>query len=305
MQVDMKQLFAISLASAVAVFTYLAVTSYKDADPQPDRSAQSSDIRKVVSPPLPTDLTFAGEAVPVDQEDVYERLDRELIINVYWPSTTLAALKRSGKYFPTIERILAEEGVPEDFKYLAVAESHLKNVISPAGARGVWQFMSRTGKHFGLEINEEVDERYHIEKATRAACQYLKGAHKKFGSWTLAAASYNMGEPRLERYLKEQQVSSYYDVHLSQETLRYVFRIIALKAIFESPNTYGFHLEAEDAYAPQEFAVVTTNEPITSLIDFAIKYGTTYRMLKVYNPWLLDDHLPNSSGKTYEIKVPK
>lgn len=302
----MKPLLALSLASAVSVFTFLVITSYKDADPSTYPSPQErTTIRKVVSPPVPNDLTFAGEAIPIDHEDVYERLDRELIINVYWPSTTLAALKRAGKYFPTIERILAEEGIPDDFKYLAVAESHLKNAISPAGARGIWQFMERTGEYYGLEINDEVDERYHIEKATRAACQYLKGAHKKFGNWTLAAAAYNMGEPRLAKYLKEQQVTSYYDVHLSQETLRYVFRIIALKAIFEAPEDYGFYLNEGDSYPPLSFATVTVEESIPSLIDFAIKYGTTYRMLKVYNPWLLDDHLTNSSAKTYEIHVPQ
>lgn len=303
----MKKLsiFSVSLA---AIMTFAFFSSYKGPDEKQsqEEKIESNRYGTIRAVELPESISFAGESVPMDNFDAKERLDREMIINVYWPSTALANMKRSGRYFPMIEAILAEHGVPQDFKYLAIAESGLKNATSSAGAKGIWQFMSKTAKYYGMVIDDEVDERYNIEKATESACKYLKGAHKKFGSWTLAAASYNMGEPRLQRMLEEQHVSSYYDVHLSEETLRYVFRIIAIKEIYSNKEKYGFDLRAEELYKPfDNYSILQVDKPIENLSDFAQKYGTNYRMLKIYNPWLKKPYLRNKSGKIYKIKIPK
>ena len=298
-------IFTVSLAALV---TFAFFSSYKQPDKVKDdvSKQEKEEAPRYRSIDIPSSIAFAGESVPLENFDAKERLDREMIINAYWPSIALANMKRAGRYFPVIEPILAEHGIPNDFKYLAVAESGLKHATSPAGAKGVWQFMKKTGVYYGLVIDEEVDERYNVEKATVAACKYLKGAHKKFGSWTLAAASYNMGEPRLKRYLKEQHVDSYYDVHLSEETLRYVFRIIAIKEIYNNKEKYGFELNSEDLYKPlTEYSVLEVKEPVLSLADFATKYGTNYRMLKIYNPWLRKPYLKNKYKKTYKIKIPK
>jgi hypothetical protein len=249
---------------------------------------------------------FAGEAVPLDNFDARERLDRELTVNTYWQSSTMLAMKSTRRYFPTIERILKEEGVPEDFKYLAVAESSLRNAVSSAGAKGVWQFMRDTGRGYGLEINEEVDERYHLEKATRSAARYLKDYHRRFGSWTLAAAAYNMGGPRLGSEMEKQRAANYYELNLNEETARYVFRVIALKEILRRPRDFGFFLEEEDYYpALDRTRTVTVSGPIASWGDFARQNGCNYRLLKIYNPWLISDKLANADKKTYEIKVPE
>ncbi len=195
---------------------------------------------------VPTDLNFAGEQLPLDNPDIYERMDRELLVNTYWQSNGLLMFKRAQKYFPIIEPILKENGIPEDFKYLAVIESGLTNAVSPAGARGFWQIMKTTGRENGLEINSNVDERYHLEKATKVACKYLKEAKSKFGNWTLAAASYNAGKAGIGRRLEEQSVSDYYDLLLGEETGRYMFRIVALKEILTNAEKYGFNFREKD-----------------------------------------------------------
>ncbi len=248
---------------------------------------------------------FAGEALPMDNFDVRQRLDKELISNSYRHSNTMLYLKSMYQYFPEIERILKKNGLPEDFKYLAVAESGLANEVSPAGARGFWQFMAPTAKHYGLEMSAQVDERYHLAKATEAACRYLKDYYQQFGSWTLAAAAYNMGGPSLKKSLAEQKGTSYYDLNLNAETNRYVFRIVALKEIMSSPEKYGFYLESSEGYAPLDaYRELTIDTSIADLGQFAIDNGTTYRMLKVYNPWLITNSLSNPSGKTYIIRLP-
>ncbi len=250
--------------------------------------------------------TFAGEKVPVENSDVFERLDRELLVNSYWHSSTVLNIKSAHRYFPVIEKILAEQGVPDDFKYLAVAESNLRNETSPAGAKGVWQFLKSIGQHYGLEINNEVDERFHIEKATLAACKYLKEYNRKYGNWTLAAAAYNMGSTKLSRALNDQKAESYYDLNLSAETNRYLFRIIALKEILTHPEDYGFYIPENERYQPQKnIRVVEVDGPINNLGDFAKKNGISYRTLKVYNPWLLTHQLSNPHRKTYQIQLPE
>ena len=249
---------------------------------------------------------YAGEPLPMDNFDVVERLDREILRNSYYHSNTLLILKRLQRYFPVIEPILAEEGVPNDLKYLAVIESDLTHAKSPAGARGMWQFLRGTAGDYGLRVNKEVDERYHVEKATRAACKYLKKYKEKFGSWTLAAAAYNMGARGLQSEITAQKFDNYYDLNLNQETGRYVFRIVAIKEILNNPENYGFVINSDEKYPPfDSYSTVEVKGAILNLGDFAKKYGTTYRMIKVYNPWLISNKLTNSEMKTYYIKIPK
>jgi hypothetical protein len=248
---------------------------------------------------------FAGEPVPMDNFDAKERLDRELTVNTYWHSSTVINLKNTYKYFPLIEKILAENEVPDDFKYLAVAESNLRNATSPAGAKGFWQFMKPTAEYYGLEVNSEVDERYHIEKATIAACEYIKGYKKRFGDWSLSAAAYNMGGTRLAKEMKQQRANNYYDLNLNLETSRYLFRLIAIKEIYSNPQEFGIYVGKEDGYAPlDDYRIVEVNTPIANWGDFAQEQGISYRMLKVYNPWLISSKLSNRARKTYEIKIP-
>ena len=270
-------------------------------------SKGGSDIAQVIKAVnLNKEFSFAGEAFPMDNFDVRERLDRELSRNTYWHSNTLLNIKKANKYFPTMERILAEHGVPEDFKYLAVAESDLRNAVSPAGAKGFWQFMKPTGKQYGLEIGSEVDERYHLEKSTVAFCKYMKSNKKRFGSWLLAAAAYNMGGTRLAKDVKLQRGNSYFDLNLNQETSRYVFRLVALKEIMTNPQEFGFYIEQDQMYQPMnDYAQVEVSKSVANWGDFAQKYGTNYRMLKVLNPWLVSSSMSNKSGKKYMVRVPK
>jgi hypothetical protein len=258
----------------------------------------------VYSVSIPDSVSFAGETAPTGIFYVREYLDRELTVNTFWHSATILLLKRAHRWFPLIEPILEKEGIPDDFKYLALIESGLENVTSPAGAIGFWQFLKTTAREKGLEVNDFVDERYHVEKSTKAACRYLKDAHKKFGNWTLVAASYNTGVARISEELKKQKADNYYDLMLSIETTRYVFRILAIKTIFLEKEKYGFYLKNEDLYPPVPTTTVTVTTPITNLVDYAISQGITYKTLKYFNPWLRDNQLPNVSGKEYEIKIP-
>lgn len=254
---------------------------------------------------IPEDISFAGEDLPLKDPEIKERLDRELLVNTYWQSQTMLFYKRAHKYFPEIEPILKKHGIPEDFKYLALIESGLTNIVSPAGATGFWQIMEGTGKQYGLEINKEVDERYHVVKSTEAACKYLKEAYEEFGSWTLAAASYNLGISGVKNQLERQVGQSYYDLTLNTETGRYVFRIIAMKDIMENPDKYGFHFREKDLYQPIPTNKVVVDTSVESFGKFAQQFNINYRILKYHNPWLRYDYLPNSSGKKYLIEIPK
>ncbi len=253
---------------------------------------------------FPTSVDFAGEATPLEISDVRERFERELLVNSNLDATTLLIIKRSGRAFPIIEPILKRYGVPDDFKYLAVAESGLMNATSSAGAKGFWQFMPNTAKEMGMEVNETVDERYHLQKSTELACRYLLSAKEKFGSWTLAAASYNGGVNGVSRQIVNQKVSSYYDVLLTDETARYVFRILALKEIMKNPAKYGFQISPEDLYKNLPSKIVTVDSTVTNLADFAIAQGINYKILKIHNPWLRDTKLTNPNKKVYEIEIP-
>jgi len=254
---------------------------------------------------LPENIFFAKERVPLEDPEVYERLDKEMLVNTYWQSNGLLVLKRANRFLPEIERILKEEGVPEDFKYLAIVESGLTQVVSPAGATGFWQILKETAIEKKLEVNDYVDERYHIEKSTRAACRYLKEAHGRFGSWTLAAASYNMGMNGLARQLERQRVSDYYSLLLNNETSRYMFRILAVKQIIEDPEYFGFHLRKKDLYNTLSVSKVEIDTSITDLVGFAESYSINYKTLKYFNPWLRETYLKNPLGKKYVILLPK
>ncbi|MCL2436046.1 MAG: lytic transglycosylase domain-containing protein [Lentimicrobiaceae bacterium] len=258
----------------------------------------------LVSPPLPDQIDFCGEKVPLHLYWVKEGLDRELTIQCYQHSRTLQTLKRSTRFFPVIEKILKEENVPDDLKYLCIAESNLENVVSPAKAAGFWQFMEATGKSYGLEINEHVDERYHLEKATRAACVYLKKLKNQFGSWSLAAAAYNMGENGLLKNMNEQQVDSYWDLFLNQETSRYVNRCVAYKLIFENQELYNIQIADHEFYKPIHYKELIVVKSIEDLRTYCTKNNILYRQIKELNPWLRSTKLLVHGGKSYTIKVP-
>lgn len=257
-----------------------------------------------ISYDLPTNLTFAGEPVPVDIPDVYERLDKELQINVYLHSSTIFLIKRANRWLPQMQEILRKHNIPDDFKYLPLIESGLLNDVSPKQAVGFWQILKTSGRELGLEVEKEVDERYDPLKATEAACKYLNNAYKKFGNWTLVAASYNRGISGVGRALEKQQVDSFYDLHLVDETSRYVFRILAIKEIIENPVKYGFNVNARHLYQSEPLRYIEIKETIPDLIRFANQQGINYKLLKRYNPWLRDDRLTVRRGKVYRIALP-
>ena len=256
--------------------------------------------------PIPEKLDFAGEPMPLSNPDIKERMDRELLVNTYWQSNGLLLFKRANKYFPIIEPLLKEYGIPDDFKYLAVAESGLQNNRSPAGAAGFWHFMKGTGEEYGLEINAYVDERYNIEIATRVAAEYLTKAKERFGSWTLAAAAYNAGSAGISNQQNRQQATaSYYDLLLNDETSRYVFRIVALKEILSNPQKYGFNFRENDLHTLIPTYKVKVDTAVTNFATFAKKFDINYKILKIHNPWLRDNFLKNASGKEYYIEIPE
>lgn len=260
---------------------------------------------KVFALDLPLNLEFAGEKVPMNNFDVRESLDRELLVCTYFQSQTLLVHKRANRWFPIIEPILKKNGIPDDFKYLAVIESNLSNVISPAGATGYWQILEATGKKYNLEITEEVDERYNVEKSTEAACRYLKEAYQTLGNWTLAAASYNMGIEGISKQVQSQKQSNYYNLLLNQETARYLFRILSAKEILLHPKKYGYNFRKRDVYSFIPTSRLTVDSSITNLTDFALGQGVNYKILKIFNPWLRKNYLSNKTKKSYTILLPK
>lgn len=300
-----KNLLAATGMLTLIMVGFLALNSFTTAE------EEESILEKLLSLPqqihaIPHQdrVVFAGETIPMNV-DTRERLDRELTVNSYYHSSTLLNLKLAAKYFPILEPILREQGVPDDFKYLAVAESGLRNAVSPAGARGLWQIMRGTAKDLGLEVNKEVDERYHVEKATVAACKYIKRLHKRFGSWTLASAAYNMGPTNLSKALKQQKTNSYFDLNINQETSRYVFRLAALKQIMERPSDFGFHIQESEKYESLDNTYqVEVNKSISNWADFAGDHGISYKILKYYNPWLRDSKL-TVKNNTYLVKIPR
>lgn len=259
---------------------------------------------KVYSLNLPSKLIFAGEDVPLNQFDVRESLDRELLLNTYWQSQSILLHKRAYRWFQKISPILKSNGIPDDFKYLALIESGFTNAVSPSGASGFWQFLDKTAVNYGLIVNDNIDERYHVQKSTEAACRYFKEAYKKFGNWTLVAASYNMGINGLGKQVETQKVNSYYDLLLNQETARYIFRILAIKEILENPQKYGFVLRKKDLYPQIPIQQLQIDSSITNIANFSQQLGLNYKLIKLLNPWLRQNTLENKENKNFIIEVP-
>lgn len=292
--------FWIKILPSLSLFALVFILFFagERLNPAPKKSINTS------IPEIPSEISFAGEKVPLEIYDVKERLDREVLVNTFWHSQTLVLLKKSKRYLDIIEPILKEEGVPDDFKYLCMAESGLANVVSPSNAAGFWQFLEGTAKQYGLEVNDEVDERYDLEKATRAACKYLKNSFDTLKSWALVAASYNMGLNGVMNSLRDQEVDSYYDLHLNTETSRYVFRLIAIKLIHKNPEEFHFTLKPSDYYPAYKTKSIEVDYEITSLAKFARLNGTNYKTLKILNPWLRKPYLKNKDKKVYKILLP-
>ena len=283
------------------VFNY---TEKNFSVPTENEVSDTLSFLPIVPVRLSVNLNFCGEKVPLTDWDVRERMEREMLVNIYYQSNTIQYLKLSRRYFSEIEKTLKEEGVPDDFKYLALAESGLRNITSPAKAVGFWQFIKETGIRYGLESNEYIDMRYDTKNSTIAACNYLKEAYNRFGNWTMAAASYNMGQAGLQSDANFQQSNNYYDLLLNLETSRYIFRIVALKEICQHPEKYGFHLEDDDLYKPIPYTIVTVDSSISNLVAFAQQYGTNYKMIKLMNPWIQGHSFVNKLNKPYDIKIP-
>jgi len=300
----MKTLKKISLLPLIILINTLFISMLASfSDPQ----IQISDSfeKKTEEENIFSSLHFCGEKPPMHMVDVYQRFDKELVINKNLHASTELIIKRSSRYFPIIEPILKEHEIPDDFKYLAVIESKLENATSPAGARGIWQFMPATAKEYGLELNDFVDERYHLTKSTQAACKYLLDAKKKFGSWTLAAASYNGGMSGIAKQIERQKIKNdYYDLLLNEETSRYVFRILALKEIMQNPEKYGYFIPINQRYKPIATKTIEIDTTIENLADWANQQGINYKILKIHNPWLREISLSNKSRKTYLIEIP-
>ena len=294
------------LAITVSFIVYQSFT-HSTNDPGKDEQyvRYVTDHYKIFALNIPDTMYFAEERIPLEIQDVKERLDRELMVNTYWQSQTLLHFKRASRWFPVIEPILKSQGIPDDFKYLCLAESGLNNVVSPAGASGYWQFLKETAKQYGLEVSDNVDQRYDVRASTLAACKYLKDAKKEFGTWALAAAAYNMGQGNLNKQLNRQKVEDYYDLLLNEETSRYVFRLAAMKEIIENPMKYGFHFRPDDLYRPYVSNTISVDSSITNIPAFADSFGMNYKELKILNPWLRDDFLDNPQGKTYHIEIPR
>jgi membrane-bound lytic murein transglycosylase D len=280
----------------ILFFAFLFIIKAQAQNPESPPVSQALD--------LPAKMVFAGEKVPLERADVAEGLDRELHINTFWQSNMLLMIKRANRYFPEVEEILKKNNIPDDFKYLPLIESAFLNVVSPSGAEGFWQFIPETGRHYGLEITKEVDERYDVKKSTEAACRYLQEAYNKLGSWALAAAAYNRGTEGMQNAIDAQRVNSYYDLYLNEQTSRYVFRILAVKEIMEHPAKYGFHYHLENLYVNSKTFNTTIDSSITDLPIWAIHHGFNYKILREYNPWIQTYHLTVAPGKSYIFELP-
>ena len=303
----MKRNFLIGAIGSVVILLFALMISHQGVNvlstvAQADEKPEPKTV-KTYPVALPAQADFCGEAVPMMDRDAQERLDRELLVNTYWQSQTLLIMKEYNKLRPLLEPVLREYKVPTDFIFLAAAESGFRNVVSPSNAVGVWQLLGETARQYGLEVNDEVDERYHFEKSTEAACKYLLDAYNRFGSWTNAAAAYNMGMDGFRKTKDQQLASSYYDMMLSSETQRYVFRIIALKEIITNPQRYGFEVTANDLYQPYRFDEVRVDTPVQSWGAFAKNFNLSYKELKILNPWMRSHKLTNRQAKSYTVYV--
>ena len=291
---------------ALATYTYKVFEEFEEQATEFvefDELPQGNSVNAIAIE-LPDSMEFAGERVPLEIPDVRERLDREMHINAYWHTNTIFLLKRAHRWLPQISKILAEEGIPDDFKYIPAIEGAFLNDISPRNAVGFWQFRKDAGKEFGLEVNRQVDERYDPLKSTHAACKYLRKAHDKFGNWTLVAASFNRGRAGIIRAMDNQKVDNYYDLMLNEETSRYVFRILAAKEIIEHPQRYGFHVPEDQLYEVEKVKYVPITSSVDNWVDWANSNGINLKLLKRYNPWIQSSSLTVSGKKEYKIAIP-
>ena len=286
----------------VLIYVILKVFVYY---PSPNQVSYTNNNFYVFDLNIPANLDFCGEKIPSNDYDIKKDLEKEFFTSAYWKNNSLALFSKAQRWFPYIEPILKQEGVPDDFKYLCVIESHLSNASSPAGAAGFWQLVPSSARNYGLEVNSEVDERYHVEKATHAACQHIKDAYEVFHNWTLAAAAYNRGIGGIQAALAKQKTNNYYDLLLNSETGSFVYRILAYKTLFSSPGHFGIKKKKWTYYPKMALKVYTVDSSITNLSAFAAHIGSTSGTIRLYNPWLLGEHLNNAANKAYEIRVPK
>jgi len=303
-----KFTFSAIIITLMSVVIFFVFTSFSgDIDPTKSKSEVEFSFPqeyKIVTPFIPEYIAFCGEIVPKFNFEVYERIERELIVNTYWHSLTILTIKRANRWFPVIEPILEKYNIPDDFKYLCVTESTLLNLTSPANAVGFWQFVKSAAKEYGLEVNKEIDERYNVEKSTEAACKYLLKAFDLYGNWTMAAASYNLGMNGINEQLIRQGTKNYYNLVLGEETSRYLLRVIATKIIMNNPENYGFEIKDFELYDPLQTYEVIVDSSVKSWTNYAKKFGLNYKILKLYNPWLRESYLTNKKGKSYTIKLP-
>lgn len=298
-----KTLYTISGMIGFVLLVLIFVFGFKESAPIPE-SILSDSLYSIQSYRIPDEVTFAGERLPLENFDTRESLDRELLVSAYRHSSTILIIKRANRYLPMIEKILEENNIPDDFKYLVAAESEYSNMISPVGATGFWQIMSATGKEEGMEINTVIDERYNVEKSTQFACRYFSKSYEQFGNWTLAAASYNGGRRRINEQIELQKQDNYYDLLLAEETARYIFRAVAYKLVINDPGAYGFDLKKEDLYPEMNYYEVKVDTAVADFSVFAKQFGTNYKMLKFLNPWLRKPYLTPGANKAYMIKIP-
>jgi len=299
-----RSVFASVILVKLAVVIYLITSSTKGFGETMEVETTGDPVFANRPYILPDYVTFAGERMPLEFFDTRESLDRELLTSAYRHSSTIMIIKRANRYLPVIEKILEENGIPDDFKYLVAAESEFANAVSPKGATGFWQIMAATGREAGLEINAEVDERYHLEKSTMFACDYIRKSFERFGSWTLAAASYNGGRAAVDEQIRIQKENNYYDLLLTEETARYVFRVVAYKLVISDPANYGFDIPKDELYPPLDYYEVRVDTAVSDFAEFAKSFGTNYKLLKFLNPWLRKPSLMPRPGREYTIKIP-
>jgi membrane-bound lytic murein transglycosylase D len=302
---DRKTFFTALVLTGSTIFILLVALSFKGFGRSPETLNQQFDtLYTIKSFKLPDLVTFAGEKMPLENFDTRESLEREILTSAYRHSSTILIIKRAHRYLPIIEKILMDNNIPDDFKYLVAAESEFSNMISPAGATGFWQIMPETGKEQGMEINTVVDERYNLEKSTQFACDFFKKSYEKYGNWTLAAASYNGGRNGLDEQIGIQNQHNYYDLLLNDETARYIFRVVAYKLIINDPVAYGINITDKDLYPELNCYEVKVDTSVTNFSQFAEKFGTNYKILKFLNPWLRKPFLTPKPNKEYYIKIP-
>jgi membrane-bound lytic murein transglycosylase D len=299
-----KTIFMSFIFASAAFIVFSVVQGFNEFSGVPQNTAQLDTIMLNSPYRLPDTVTFAGERMPLENFDTRESLEREIITSAYRHSSTILIIKRSHRYLPTIEKILSENDIPDDFKYLVAAESEYSNMISPAGATGFWQIMPKTGREEGMEINAVVDERYDLERSTQFACDYFRKSYEKYGNWTLTAASYNGGRAGIDDQISIQHQNNYYDLLLNEETARYIFRVVAYKLIISDPERYGFNISEDDLYPELKYYEVAVDTAVSDFSKFAEHFGTNYKLLKLFNPWLRKPYLTPKPNKVYRIRIP-